>query len=78
MLRIQTIPADQANGLLKELYADDVRANGYLPNHTQVFGLRPEVLAAYRKLMGTIRGNMSLRRYELVTLAAALTMRCVY
>jgi hypothetical protein len=40
--------------------------------------LRPEVIAAWRNLMGSIRSNMRLRRYELVTFATALALRCTY
>ncbi len=38
--------------------------------------LRPKAIAAWRNLTRTIRANMNMRRYELVTLAAAVTMKC--
>jgi uncharacterized peroxidase-related enzyme len=43
-----------------------------------VFSLRPEVLEAWRAFQGSIRKNLRLRRYELVTLAAAKALNCRY
>ncbi len=39
---------------------------------------RPEVLAGWAQLAGVIRTGMDLRRYELVTLAAARALRSTY
>jgi uncharacterized peroxidase-related enzyme len=49
-----------------------------VPNHARVFSLRPDVLAAWRAFQGSIRKNLRLRRYELVTLAAAQALDCRY
>ena len=51
---------------------------GYVPNHAKIFSLRPEVLEAWRTFQGSIRKNLPLRRYELVTLAAAKALNCRY
>jgi uncharacterized peroxidase-related enzyme len=51
---------------------------GYVPNHAKVFSLRPEVLEAWRAFQGSIRKNLRLRPYELVTLAAAMALNCRY
>ncbi|MFA7104281.1 MAG: carboxymuconolactone decarboxylase family protein [Dysgonamonadaceae bacterium] len=51
---------------------------GYVPNHAKVFSLRPEVLETWRAFQGSIRKNLRLRRYELVTLAAAMALKCRY
>jgi alkylhydroperoxidase/carboxymuconolactone decarboxylase family protein YurZ len=75
---IQTVPQEEASGLLKELYEADLEANGYIPNYARAFSLRPEVYAAWRALSGSIKRNMDLRRYELVTIAAAAKLRCSY
>jgi alkylhydroperoxidase/carboxymuconolactone decarboxylase family protein YurZ len=75
---IQTVPQQEASGLLKELYEADLSANGYIPNYARAFSLRPEVYAAWRALSGSIKRNMDLRRYELVTIAAAAKLRCSY
>lgn len=78
MTYIQTIPPDEAQGKLRELYDQDLKVNGYVANYTQALSLRPEVIAAWRTLLGAIRSNMDLRRYELVTIATASALRCTY
>jgi uncharacterized peroxidase-related enzyme len=78
MTYIQTVPAEEATGELEDLYAEDLKRLGYIANYTQAFSLRPEAMLAWRQLSGTIRSQMDLRRYELVTLAAASALRCTY
>ena len=78
MTYINTTSESEATGKLRELYEADLKSLGYVANYTQAMSLRPEVIAAYRQLIGAIRGNMDLRRYELVTLAAASRLRCSY
>jgi hypothetical protein len=78
MAFIKTIPPEEAEGLLAELYAADLKKHGLVPNYSQVWSLRPEALAAWRTLLSAIRSNMDARRYELVTLIAAARLRCTY
>jgi uncharacterized peroxidase-related enzyme len=78
MAFIQTVPAEQATDKLQELYNDDLKNLGYIANYTKAMSLRPEVIMAWRNLIGTIRSKMRLRRYELVTIAAASALRCTY
>ena len=47
-------------------------------NMERAFEARPEVLAAWQQLNGSIKANMDLRRYELATLAAAQRLRSSY
>jgi alkylhydroperoxidase family enzyme len=47
-------------------------------NAERVFADHPEVLAAWKQLSGAIKAGMDLRRYELVTLAAARRLRSSY
>ena len=68
----------EADGRLREIYDGDRKSMGYVPNHAKVFSLRPEVLEAWRAFQGSIRKNLRLRRYELVTLAAAVALKCRY
>ena len=75
---IKTIPEQQAEGKVKELYEADRKRVGYVPNYTKAFSLRPEVYEAWGRLLKAIRSNMRLRRYELVTLAAASALKCTY
>ena len=59
-------------------YEGDQKSLGFVPNHAKVFTLRPDVLEAWRAFQGSIRKNLRLRRYELVTLAAADALDCRY
>jgi alkylhydroperoxidase family enzyme len=47
-------------------------------NYERAFGDRPEVYAAWVELNTSIKAGMDLRRYELVTLAAARRLRSSY
>ncbi len=78
MAYIETTSEDQAQGLLHEIYDKERQSSGHVPNHMIVFSHRPEVLDAWRKLIATVRGNLRLRQYELVTFAAARKLRCDY
>jgi hypothetical protein len=78
MAFIETVSEKSATGLLQELYAADRRDKGFVANYTQAMSLRPEAIAAWRWLVAAIRGDMSLRRYELITVAAASALRCSY
>lgn len=75
---IQTTSEAEAEGKLREIYEGDRKSLGYVPNHARVFSLRPEVLESWRAFQGSIRKNLRLRRYELVTLAAAKALNCRY
>jgi uncharacterized peroxidase-related enzyme len=78
MAFIRTVPVDQAEGKVQEIYQADIKSKGYVANHTSVFSLRPEVYEAWKNLISAIRSPMRLRRFELVTLAAAQAMECTY
>ena len=47
-------------------------------NYERAFAGRPEVYAAWGQLIGAIKSGMDVRRYELVTLAAARRLRSSY
>jgi len=78
LMFIQTTPEAEAEGKLREIYEGDRKSLGYVPDHARVFSLRPEVLEGWRAFQGSIRKNLRLRRYELVTLAAAKALNCCY
>ena len=71
---VDTVPDGAADGLMESLYADDTRALGYVPSHTLVLALNPGAYAAWRALQQAIAASLGLRRYELVTLAAARSL----
>jgi hypothetical protein len=78
MAYIETIGEAQAEGLLKDLYQTEEKANGYIPNYAKAMSLNPEAYDAWKKLIGSIRSRMRLRRYELVTFATAMATHCTY
>jgi alkylhydroperoxidase family enzyme len=47
-------------------------------NYELAFAERPDVLEAWGGLLGSIKANMDLRRYELATFAAAQRLRSSY
>lgn len=76
MAYIRTVPPEAATGLLAELYEKDRATYGFVPPWSRATSLRPEATAAWRNLISTISSQMDLRRYELVTIAAATRLRC--
>ena len=78
MTFIETIPPEQADEALADLYDAARAALGHLPNFAQAFSLRPDVYLAWQQLNRAIKANMDLRRYELATVAAARELRSSY
>ncbi|MBK8137762.1 MAG: peroxidase-related enzyme [Chloroflexi bacterium] len=75
---IETISKADATGTTKEIYDAAEASSGYIPHYAELFGQRPEVYKAWQSLIAAIRKNLRLRRYELVTLAAARELGCTY
>jgi hypothetical protein len=78
MAFLKTINPEEAEGKTRELFDYDLEHKGYIANYSLALSTRPEVLTAWRQLQGSIRRNMRLRRYELVTIAAAKALSCTY
>lgn len=78
MTFIATVHEDGAEGAAADMYARARQEAGYIPNFVTVFSHRPEVLDCFDRLLDSIRRNMDLRRYELVTLAAAKELKSSY
>lgn len=75
---VRTIPPAAATGDVRSMY-DKVQAEqGTIPNWAHAFSLRPSVRDGWVSLIGSIRQNLTVRRYELVTLAAARALRSSY
>jgi uncharacterized peroxidase-related enzyme len=75
---IQTVPVAEASGDVASMYRDSAATPGYVPNYAKVFSSSPGVYRAWGELLASIRDHMDLRRYELVTLAAARALRSSY
>ncbi|MCS0498971.1 carboxymuconolactone decarboxylase family protein [Protaetiibacter mangrovi] len=71
MTIIRTPEPDEVAGDAAELYAEDLQAIGYVPSHTRVMATNPAAVRAFENLIRASIRTMDLRRYELVTLAAA-------
>ncbi|MBB3459688.1 carboxymuconolactone decarboxylase family protein [Rhizobium sp. BK377] len=71
-------PDASASEKTASMYASAEASYGYLPNMYRAFGHRPEVMEHWGTLLASIRGHMSQRRYELVTLAAARELKSSY
>ena len=78
MAYVRTVPVEQAQGPIKEIYDEDLAVSGIVQNYAQALSLRPDILRAYRGLSGAIRSHLDLRRYELITVAVASRLRCSY
>jgi uncharacterized peroxidase-related enzyme len=78
MTFIRTVAPQEAGGAVADLYDTERETFGHLPNLVQAFSPRPEVYGAWRALIAAINGGMDLRRYELVTFAAARQLRSSY
>jgi uncharacterized peroxidase-related enzyme len=78
MTFIDTVSPDDASGPVAAFYEQDRAEDGYVWNMTQAFSSRPDVLAAWKQLNTAVRSHFDLRRYELVTIAAARALRSSY
>ena len=75
---LEEVDEAAAAGRVAEHYESERSSKGYLPNYVKAFSTRPDVYDAWGVLIGAIKANMDLRRYELVTLAAARELRSSY
>jgi uncharacterized peroxidase-related enzyme len=77
-MHVHTTAPEDATGLVRQIYDEDLAEDGYVSNISRLYSLKPEVLLAWRQLSRSIRESMDLRRYELATLAAARALQCRY
>ena len=78
MAFIRTIPPADAEGPVREMYRQVHERFGYVPNWAQAFSLRPDVRDGWAALLKSIQSSLTVRRYELATLAAARALRSSY
>ena len=71
MTILSTADESEVTGLAAELYAEDLESLGYVPSHTRAMALNPEAVRAFEALIKSVAPGLGMRRYELVTLAAA-------
>jgi len=78
MWYIQPVADEDVEAALREVYSQDIEIDGYVKNTSRVWSHRPEMISLWLPLMKSIRSNLRLRTYELVTIAAAHAIGCVY
>ena len=78
MWHIQPVNDENVEAALREVYDQDIEKDGYVWNVSRVWSHRPEMISLWLPLMKSIRSHLRLRDYELVTIAAARAMGCVY
>ena len=78
MWHVQPVADDKVEESLREFYKLDLEKDGYIWNTSRVWSHRPEMFGLWMQLFKPIRTHMRLRPYELVTIAAARSMGCVY
>jgi len=78
MTFIATIPPSDATGEVRAMYERQQLSWGFVPNYARPFCHRPEIMALWADLQRGIRSHVEPRRFELVTLAAALALRSSY
>ena len=78
MAFVRTTPPADAEGPVREMYEQVHSRFGYVPNWAKAFSLRPGVMDGWTALLRSIQPNLSVRSYELATLAAARALRSSY
>ncbi len=73
---IETFGPEAATGPVRELHDRDLASLGYVTTDSILFSLRPAIQVAWRELVKELRKTIHLRRYELVTIAAARALGC--
>lgn len=71
MTILHTASESEVTGVAAELYAEDIHSIGYVPSHTRVMALNAEAVRAFEALIKAAAPGLGMRRYELVTIAAA-------
>jgi uncharacterized peroxidase-related enzyme len=72
---IDTIPEAEIGDDVRAMYERQQSFWGFVPNYAKVFCWRPEIMGLWAQLQAGIKRNMDKRRFELVTFAAAHTLR---
>lgn len=78
MAFIDTVPPSAAEADVREMYDRQQRKYGYVPNYAKVFSHRPHVMGLWSDLLYGIRRSMDQRRFELCTVAAAMSVKSTY
>jgi len=72
---IDVIPDSETSAEVQAMYERQKSFWGFVPNYARVFCWRPEIMGLWAQLQAGIKRNMDKRRFELITFAAAHTLR---
>ncbi len=75
---IETTPPEAATGAVRDMYERQQQGWGFLPNYAKPFSHRPEVMTLWADLQRGLRAHVDRRRFELVTFAAARSLKSSY
>lgn len=75
MAFIDTLPDDEIGDDVRAMYERQASFWGFVPNYARVFCYRPEIMKLWADLQIGIKRTMDKKRYELITFAAAHTLR---
>jgi uncharacterized peroxidase-related enzyme len=75
MAFIDTIPDSDINADVHAMYERQKSFWGFVPNYARVVCYRPEIMGLWAQLQAGLKRNMDKRRFELITFAAATTLR---
>ena len=68
---VPTVPEEEATGEVAAIYDEERESSGYIPTHARAMALNPAADRAFVALTRSVARPLGIRRYELVTLAAA-------
>jgi uncharacterized peroxidase-related enzyme len=72
---IEVIPDEKISAEVQAMYERQKSFWGFVPNYARVFCWRPELMGLWAQLQIGIKRTMDKRRFELITFAAAHTLR---
>jgi uncharacterized peroxidase-related enzyme len=75
MAFIRTVPVAEASGDVRDMYARQEAAWGFVPDYAKVFSHRPGVMSRWGMLLAEIKRPVDVRRLEIATFAAAHELR---
>lgn len=75
MAFIQVTPDADISDEVRAMYDRQHSFWGFIPNYARVFCHRPEIMGLWAALQAGIKRHMDKRRFELITFAAAHTLR---
>lgn len=71
MAFINTVSLDDAQGEVRDMYAEAEKGWGFVPDYARAFSHRPKLMECWSELLTEVRRPIDTRRMEIATFAAA-------